>query len=300
VLLAHDDPDHVRQLIHTLENQHVILHCDRKSAPTTLDAMISEAGDNVIVAPRRDTRLASWSLVAAELDCLRLALDRTESEHIIVISGADFPLVDPKTLGEILRPFAGRSWIWNRPLPFPPWNVPGFRDGGLWRMRFRFPTRNDQIRWIGSKPVFVPIRRALPADLCPRASMQWKVLSRGDASRLLEILSQRPDLIRFGRSTFTPEESFIASVLASPGLLGSEALAPCDFSPSLADWPRGQVVQHPGWFTEEDAGRIVDYLARCRVVSDDSLPNAGRPLFARKIGSRRSGGLPDLIRAQIW
>ena len=170
--------------------------------------MTSGLPSRVILSPRYDTRLFSWSLVKAELACIRLALECTNAEHFVVMSGADYPLVDPSRLAGVLSPFSGMSWMWNVGIPYKPWDVRGFRDGGLWRYRHYYPTCRDQIIWLASKPILIPFRRRIHPDLPPRASTQWKILSRFDALRLLQVLDERPDLVAFGRSMFSPEESF--------------------------------------------------------------------------------------------
>ncbi|UQX87884.1 hypothetical protein M6D93_16480 [Jatrophihabitans telluris] len=300
VILAHNDPVHVRRLIAACASQPIVLHVDSKTPDDVFTEMTHDLPQRVILAPRRDARLASWSLVEAELAGVRLALDRTDAEHILVMSGSDYPLTDPSRLAEVFAPFAGRSWIWNYPMPFPAWDVPGFRDGGLWRMRHRFATRADHILWIASKPIFNPIRRSIHPDLEPRASMQWKVLSRSDAIRLLDCLESRPDLTKFGRSTFTPEETFIPSVLASHRLWGEAALAPCAHSFSLANWPQGVVVQHPGWYTADDVAPLKARLTAAANVPESSLPNGGTPLFGRKFSSQSGPELLDAVQTLLW
>jgi Core-2/I-Branching enzyme len=303
VILAHADPQQVRRLIDVCYCQPVILHCDRKTPAAVFDSMTSELPRRVILAPRNDTRLASWSLVKVELECIRLALDRTDAEHIVVISGSDYPLIDPSRLAEVLAPFAGMSWMFNVEMPFHPWDIPRFRDGGLWRLRHHFVTRNDQLVSLGSKPLFNPFRRRIHPDLAPRASAQWKILCRSDAQKLLELLDSRPDLVAFGRSIFTPEESFIASVLSSQQLWGVQALAACEYPPCFANWPSDRAVKHPEWFTVADIPRIqnsLDEIANTSDAAAKELPNAGMPLFGRKFTSRYEPELLDKLEAALW
>jgi Core-2/I-Branching enzyme len=302
VILAHANPEQVRHLIEACRWQPIILHCDSKTPEAVFSQMTSGLPSRVIVAPRHDTRLASWSLVNAELACIRLALDRTNAEHIVVMSGSDYPLVHPSKLAALLAPFGGMSWIWNAEMPFRPWDVFGFRDGGLWRLRHYYPTRRDQILWLASKPIFNPLRRQIHPDLLPRASLQWKILSRTDAQKLLDLLDQRPDLVAFGRSTFPPDEGFIASVLASRRLWGKKAHEICHHPPWLQDWPE-RASQHPKWFNFADIPRIQDLLTRLSdtaSVSAKGLPNDGMPLFARKFTSAHEPELLDQFQAAFW
>lgn len=302
VIMVHSAPQDVRRLIDVCRDQWIILHCDRKSPQSVFESVTDGLQERVIVAQRHDTRLASWSLVQAELACIKLALDHTDAEHIITMSGSDYPLIDPTKFASVLGPFIGTSWLDNFEMPYRPWDVTAFRDGGLWRLRHYFPTRRDQIIWLGSKPLFIPIRRRIHPDLAPRASSAWKIISRPDAKKLIDVLDSRPDLVSFGRSTFIPEEHFIASVLASRPLWGEEALAPCSYFPCLANWPDTPVV-HPKWFTVADIPRIQDALQKIASSVDAAakkLPNGGVPLYGRKFTSRHEPELLDKLEAALW
>ena len=304
VILAHADPEHVRRLINVCQYHTIILHCDKKTPDAVFDRMTSGLPNRVILAPRHDARLFSWSLVKAELACIRLALDFTDANHIVVMSGADYPLIDPARLAEVLAPFPGVSWMWNVNLPYPPWSVRGFRDGGLWRFRYHFAARNDQILWLGNKPAFSPFKRKIHPDLQPRASTQWKVLSRPDALKLVQLLDSRPDLISFGRSTFGPDESFIPSIMGSPRLWGQNTLATCDDSsgPWLTNWT-GHVFAHPESFTPADLPRIQDKLRNLIMMpsaSAHNIPNGGIPLFARKFNSCSGPDFYDRLQEALW
>jgi hypothetical protein len=303
VILAHRDPLHVRRLIGALAGCEVMLHWDAKSSAADLATIRDGNADRITVVPRRDTRLASWSLVAAELAALRLVRQRTDAEHIAVMSGADYPLLDIDRLLARVAWWGERSWLPNEPLPYERWNVRGFSDGGLWRFRHRFPTRRDQIVWVGTKPVFVPWRRAVHPDLEPRASSQWKIYSRADVDRLLTVLDRRADLIRFGRHMFTPDECFIASVLASPRLFGSDRLPTCIDHPWYMLWPTHD-RRHPRWLAAGDLPNLRAIAALDAPDSDDK-PRAGGepshrhpPIFARKFSSR-APEVVDLIEAEL-
>ena len=302
VILAHADPGHLRRLIDVCSTQPVILHCDSKTPEILFRQMIADLPERVIIAPRSDTRLASWSLVRAELQCIKIALDKTQGDHIVVMSGSDYPLVAPSAIGPHIAGLGDRSWFWNVDLPFSPWSVLGFPDGGLWRLRHRFMSRRGQQLWLGKKPLFNPIRRRIHPDLQPRASSQWKILSRSDAQSLISVLYARPDLVAFGSSTFTPDESFVASVLGSHSLWGPNALQQCFHSPWLTNW-HGSISQHPKWFTEADIPRIRRHLLAMAEASNPDimhLPNNGMPLFGRKFTSRFDPHLLDSLEKAFW
>ena len=296
VVLAHNDFPTVDRLISALGQIPVFLHVDRKAGAPFTDGLAASAHAAVRQLPRTDARLASWSLVAVELAGLRHALAETTAQHIAILSGSDFPLLAPEALIAELQPWAGRSWVLNRPLPHDGWSVPGFRDGGLWRMQLPFLTRRDQIVWVFGKPAFLPRRRTIPAELAPRASSHWKIYARSDAERVLQLLEQHPELVRFGRHTFTPEESFLQSLMAGP-LFGPDALPPTSADAWYISWPDGP-SQHPQWLSTADLAELRTRRGWPAATPDAVYgghleePARVRPLFTRKVSVSRD---PELV-----
>jgi hypothetical protein len=295
VILAHADPVHLKRLVDALPDVPVVLHCDARTPSPIFREMTAGLAGRVRIIERQKTTLSSWSLVSAELAALREAIRWTGARHVAVLSGADYPLVPmDQLLGELAR-MAGRSWIANRPLPFPEWDTARNPDGGLWRLRHRFLTRGDQVVHLGEMPLRWPWRRAVPADLELRACSAWKIYGRSDAEALLRLVDQRPELVRFWRTTLVPEESFVASMLASRKLIGADALAPCDFGPWYLDWDSDR-PGHPRWLSEVDFDRLAAARRRATVRLAGGGP-AGPPeedggnLFARKFRSSDSAVL---------
>jgi hypothetical protein len=304
VILAHADPVHLKRLVDALPDVPVVLHCDAQTPAPVFRAMTEGLDSRVRVIKRQKTTLASWSLVSAELAGVREAIRWTSAEHVAVLSGADYPLVPMEDLLGELRQLQGRSWIANRPLPFPEWDTARNPDGGLWRLQHRYVMRGNQIVFVRDLPLRWPWRRRVPADVELRACSQWKIYHRQHAEALLELIERRPDLVRFWRTTLVPEESFVASMLASHKLIGADALEPCDFGPWYLDWDSGR-PGHPRWLSEVDLDRLL--AARRRVPA--RLAGGGPigppeedtgKLFARKFRSADSALLDrlddDLLR----
>ncbi len=130
------------------------------------------AGADVNVVERRPTHLASWSLVDAELRALRLAVQRSEAEHIVVMSGADYPLASMQQIRRELDGWRGRSLMSSSPLPWGRWSTRVHGDGGLWRLQRRFLTRSDEVLFVGGLPVRLPWKRLVPGDVELRGSSQ--------------------------------------------------------------------------------------------------------------------------------
>jgi len=289
VVLVHADPAHFGRLTRALAGIPLVVHCDARTAAPVYRQLRGAATGQVRFIERRRTSLASWSLVQAELDALRAALTWTNAEHIAVLSGADYPLTNTQNLLTALRDRVGRSWIQNQPLPAPEWNTPRHRDGGLWRLRYRYLVRGGQIVFWRGHPLRWPIPRQLPGGLALRGASQWKIYSREHARGLLAAADSRPDLMGFWRSTLVPDETFAASMLATPALFGSDALTPCRTSAWYIDWEDND-TGHPRWLDESYYDRLE--ALRSAPVGPD------RKLFARKFRSADSA-VVDLIDARL-
>jgi hypothetical protein len=169
----------------------------------------------------------------------------------------------------------------------------------MWRLRHRYVMRGDQIVFVRDIPLRWPWRRAVPADVELRACSQWKIYARQHAEALLHLVDRRPDLVRFWRTTLVPDESFVASMLASPKLIGADVLEPCDVGAWYLDWNSGR-HGHPRWLSEVDFDRLAAARRHAPAgLAGGGLPNelpeeAGGKLFARKFRSADSALLDRL------
>jgi hypothetical protein len=288
VVLAHDDPAKVRRLLASLDGIDIFLHCDRKTPERVLSEMLIKAGPRVSVVPRRRASLFSWSLVEAELAGLRLALERSKAEHVIVLSGACYPLVSVAELEDELCLWRGLTRMQLDPLPYERWSTPRNPDGGLWRFRRRFVTFRGRIVSLGDVPLRAH-RRAIPAGVRLHASAHWKIYARRHAACLLRVLDERADLVRFWRTSFVPEESCTGSILRSPALVGSIADEIRDDLPWFMRWT--DRAWHPTSLQEADfealeAARFAPLRQPDQTAGPALHRDRFRKLFARKVSSR--------------
>jgi Core-2/I-Branching enzyme len=300
IVLAHADPVHLRRLVAALEDVPIVLHCDAKTPRPLFDQMVRGLPRRVTLSQRLPASLASWSLVQAELNALREILARTRADHIAVLSGSDYPLTSVDVLLQDLRGWKDRSYFRSVPLPFAQWDHHKHPDGGLWRLQSRFLTRGDQLVRFREMPLRWPIKRRLPPEVRLRASTQWKIYARAHAQLLLTVVDARPDLVRFWRTTFIPDETFAGSMLASPALVGYEAaLPPCFAQPWYQEW--GRPAEHPKWLecSDFDALRAARWNppADPAEVTDDQYVTTTphRKLFARKFSTRVDTRVLDCI-----
>lgn len=298
VILAHEDPAQVRRLVAALPGVDIFLHCDRKVPGERMRQMIEGAGPRVRLVPRVRTSLYSWSLVEAELRALRCVLQKSAAEHIAVLSGSCYPLVDVGELEEELCQWRGRSRLRLDPVPYRPWDTQRNPDGGSWRFRRRFVSFRGQTLFVGGVPLRT-VRQGIPNELRLHASSQWKVYARHHAAALLRVLDERTDLLGFWRTTFVPDESCAASILQSPQLVGAMVEEVDDDLPWYSRWSTLAGTWHPAWLSGNDLPALRAARAappRRPQVAGPGAPDRDdyRKLFARKLSSRQQP-LLDLI-----
>ena len=275
IVLAHEDPEHVRRLVEALDPFPVFLHCDARTSESVFRAMTDGLPDRVRVLPRIRTGWAKWENVEAEVEGYRAALAGSDASHVAVLTGSDYPLADPAEIVALLEAHREESFIAAHPLPFAEWG----RGGGIPRIRFRhWAWRKRMIR--------LPIPRRVPAGVVFAGGSQLKVLARRHAAAVVDTVDSRPDLVRFWRRTWVADETFVPSVLSTPALTPGFA---DEHVPSPLWWIGwdGTARKSPPWLTTADAGALLER----RTMPDLEHPH----VFARKFSTALSSDLLDIV-----
>lgn len=274
IVLAHEDPVHVRRLIESLDPFPVFLHCDARTSESVFRAMTDGLPDRVRLLPRIRTGWAKWENVEAEVSGYRAALADTDASHVAVLTGSDYPLANATEITALLAAHHEESFVAVHPLPYEAWG----RDGG--RARLRFP------HWAWRKHmVRLPIPRRLPRGVVPAGGSQLKVLARHHAASVVDAVDRRPDLVRFWRRTWIADETFVPTVLQSPTLTPGFAEQHVPHALWWIGWD-GSAMKSPPWLTTADAGRLLE-----RRTFPGGLPH----VFARKFSTEQSSDLLDVV-----
>ncbi len=259
VLLVHDKPRHLRRLVDALAPLPVFLHVDATVPEAGYRELVRDLPKRVRVLPRLEAGWGRFELVEAELSGYRAALKETAAQHLIMMSGADYPLVSSSTLVEELSRYRGVSLAQVDPLPIRDWGPLGGYDRFWFRQR---PWRRRRL--------VLPVPRRVPAELDPAGGSQMKILSRDDAELVLSIRDGRPDLMTFFRRCWIPDEVVIPTILNSPRLVDRpvRVLGPSRW---VINWGSDQ-GQSPHWLTVADLPQLREARSRSEAAA----------LFARK------------------
>jgi hypothetical protein len=279
LVLAHRDPMQVgrlaRRLLGALTSVHV--HVDLRATPDThrdiLAALPKSA--SVRLVPRVASRWASWGVVEAMLTGLRSVLDsRLSADHIAILSAQCYPLQPSEKLVRFFASALGHSFVDAWPMPSALWGP----EGGMHRLlQWHMPILGRRFR--------IPVRRGYPPGLHPYAGQTWMVLDRETARQLLEFTDAHPEIVRFHRHVWIPDEHYIQTVLHN--CARKEALVKLNLW--YTEWQPSD--KHPRVFIESDYPRLAEAAARRSDTTE--------ALFARKFDPNRAPKILDIIDERL-
>jgi len=275
VILAHQRPRQVLRLIDSLGDAPTFLHIDQGSRHEVFEALAwgAERREGVHLLPRKRTAWAGWGIPEATLSGLSAA-HAHGARHAVVLSGQDYPLVPPAAIQD----FSGRnpdtSFMPSWELPTPMWG----RHGGLERVRYwHQPIRGHRFR--------VPIPRRLPHGITPFGGSAWSMLSRRAIEDVQRFSARRPDVVRFYRHTWIPDEMFIHTALhnsRTQSHIVNENLW-------YMDWDEGE--KHPRVLNAGDSEALLEAAGQ---ESEAGGP-ARAKLFARKFDAAADSDILDVL-----
>mgnify|MGYP000073362442 CR=1 FL=1 len=219
VLLCHKDAARIIAQVRdlTVAGDSVTIHFDA-SAPAADFARLQGAlagNPRVAFTPRRlRCGWGEWSLVAAMLLGARTALAAfPEASHVYMISGDCLPIKTAEYAHDLL----GRDdadWIESVDFFTSGWIKTGMREDRL-HYRHWFNERSRKRLFYLSLDVQrrLGLRRSPPADLDIMIGSQWWCLRRATVEAVLAFLETRPDVIRFFRTTWIPDETFFQTLV---------------------------------------------------------------------------------------
>jgi hypothetical protein len=219
LLLCHKDPDGiVRQVGElTAAGDAVAVHFDARAPGADFARLRAALADNPRVTfARRRLRCGwgEWSLVAATLEAARAALAAfPEATHFYMLSGDCMP-VKTAEYAHALLDAQGADFIESHDFFASDWIRTGIREDRL-HYRHWFNERGQKRLFYASLAVQkrLGLKRAPPADLDVMIGSQWWCLRRATLEAILAFLARRPDVIRFFRTTWIPDETFFQTLV---------------------------------------------------------------------------------------
>jgi len=219
ILLCHKDPDGVIRQAKSLAEvgDCVAIHFDGRASAENFARLRQglEGVAGVTFAARRiKCGWGEWSLVAATLEAVRAARQAfPDATHYYMISG-DCMAIKSAEYAHAVLAAEDVDHIESVDFHESGWIKTGIREERLvYRHVFNERTR---------KPLFyaslnlqrrLGLRRRVPADLRMMIGSQWWCLRRSTIDKILAFCKARPDVLRFFRTTWIPDETFFQTLV---------------------------------------------------------------------------------------
>lgn len=266
VVSAYKNPGHLARLVHRLHTGPetiFLVHVDSKTSERTYREMVDGLGDldEVRFLSRHACHWGGFGHVRASLKGIdAIVRSGDDPDHVVLLSGQDYPIKPNRYLQEFLRAGEGKSFFMHFPLPTGSWS-----NGGLDRLR------DWHLRW-HKLHVRLPLRRSLPPSLHPWGGSAYWIVSRGALRTIHDFVQANPWYVRFFEHVDIPDELFFQTIL----LNGDQAERCVDFRLHYTEWERRPA---PAILMREDYPRLVE--SSC--------------LFARKFDPAVDGEILDMI-----
>ena len=274
LILAHAAPDQLSRLIGALEDQHsrCFVHLDRK-ADLNAFAFLRDRERVTLVPGRVDVGWGAYSIVEATLQGFRAIVNSGEDfGYINLLSGADYPLQSPSQIHDFFTLNAGKNFMeyysvhgeWTEAVP---------RLTEYHLTNYNFPGKYLVQKWMNR---LLPTR-TMPAGLEPVGRSQWMSLTPDAVKYMLHYLDSHPEVVRFFKLTWAPDETIFQTILYNSPFRSSLV----NDNLRYIDWSKGQAS--PKVLTEEDLDRML----------------ASGKLFARKFDLARFPAVIDKLDRKI-
>jgi hypothetical protein len=219
ILLCHKDPEVVirQAAMLTAPGDCVAIHFDASAPRAAFDRIRAALGYNpnvTFVRKRVRCGWGQWSLVQATLNALAAALDRfPDATHFYMISGDCAPIKSSAYMHRMLDA-QDADYIESVDYFDSDWIRTGMKEERL-IYRHPFNERTQTRRFYAAFHLQRALRlsRALPADLEIQIGSQWWCLRRRSVEEIHAFLRRRPDVLRFFRTTWIPDETFFQTLV---------------------------------------------------------------------------------------
>ena len=218
ILLCHKDPDAIVRQAHSLtaSGDYLSIHFDKSAPEADFRKIRAQLADNPNVTfARRRLRCGwgEWSLVAATLEALRAAEQRfPKASHFYMVSGDCMPIKS----SEYARAFLDArdaDYIESFDYFESGWIKTGMQKERLIYRHFLNERKHKRLFYASLElQRRLGLARALPRDLEMMIGSQWWCLRRRSVEAILRFVDKRPDVIRFFRTTWIPDETFFQTL----------------------------------------------------------------------------------------
>ncbi|WP_415183610.1 DUF5928 domain-containing protein [Phaeovulum sp.] len=219
ILLSHKDPEGVILQAErlTATGDFVAIHFDARAKPADYDKIRAALAANPSVTfarKRLKCGWGEWSLVAATLEAVKAAVAAFPgATHFYMLSGDCMPIKTAEFAHQFLDA-DDADYIESHDYFNSDWIKTGFKEERLiYRHWFNERTHKALFYTSFEWQRRLGLTRAVPADVQMMIGSQWWCLRRRTVEWVLKFCKDRPDVMRFFRTTWIPDETFFQTVV---------------------------------------------------------------------------------------
>ncbi len=219
VLLCHKDPKSIIQQAERLTEvgDYVSIHFDKTASKADYDALQAALGGNSHVTfanKRENCGWGEWSLVAATLRALEVAVEEfPDATHYYMLSG-DCQAIKSAAYAHEFLDGADKDYVESFDYFESDWIKTGMKEGRL-IYRHWFNERTQKGLFYASMNLQKKLGwvRQPPEDIQMMIGSQWWCLRRRTIESILTFLKERPDVTKFFKTTWIPDETFFQTLV---------------------------------------------------------------------------------------
>ncbi|GGO29769.1 glycosyl transferase [Gemmobacter aquaticus] len=219
ILLCHKDPAGIIAQAERLVSggDYVSIHFDARAPRADYDRIREVLGANpsVTFARRRlKCGWGEWSLVDASLSAIRAAVEAfPHASHFYMLSGDCMPIKSAEYVHDYLDRHDA-DFIEAFDFFASDWIKTGIKEERLiYRHWFNERTQKGLFYASMALQARLGLKRPVPADLSVQIGSQWWCLRRSTVESVIAFCDRRPDVLRFFRTTWIPDETFFQTLV---------------------------------------------------------------------------------------
>ncbi len=219
ILLCHKDPEAIIAQAERLTavGDYMAIHFDARAKSADYERIKTALAPNpnVVFAKKRiKCGWGEWSLVEATLHALRAAEAAfPRASHFYMLSGDCMAIKSAEYIHEFLNEHDS-DFIESFDYFESDWIKTGFKEE---RLVYRHLFNERKHKWLFYTSFNIQkklgLTRNIPADLQIMIGSQWWCLRRRTIEWILDFCRERPDVIRFFRTTWIPDETFFQTLV---------------------------------------------------------------------------------------
>jgi hypothetical protein len=215
LVFAYKNPQLLERAIMKLSSDECafFIHIDQKS---NIGEFSRIQGDNIFFSEKRiPVYWGEFSGVEAILLLIRQALESGPYDYCVLLSGSEYPLKSSRYIHSFLEHNQGSEFIALLKMPSP-----GKPISRINTVRFESdkPLRRLTWRLLAKMGLAQRDYRQYLGGLEPYSGITWWALSRMACEYVVRFTKENPQVAKFFRNTFSPEETFIHTILGNSPL----------------------------------------------------------------------------------